>query len=273
MHDIEYLVKRCGANGIYFSDEQFVPNKAIRNQLLDLIIESGLDFVWGCQMRLGVLKTEDIDYMFKAGCRWILFGIESGSPEMIKKIKKGTDLSLAKPTIDYCMKIGMTVQATFIIGFPDETEDELRQTVDLAKQLSASLPVLNILTVLPNSEIYFNQVENNPDYHPPKRISDLIKFERTMTDNPSINLSKIPFVELKVIHHYFQWKDFSRKDSVVGDEFGVVKKLARDTFNRVFKHGLVGFFYGSYHSVKQFVTVFFYSHCFPSIIKKYGLNQ
>ena len=273
IHDLEYLVGKCGANGIYFSDEQFVPNRAVRNRLLELIIDSGLDFVWGCQMRLGVLKPEDIDYMYKAGCRWILFGIESGSREMIKKIKKGTDIGLAKPTIDYCMKIGMTVQATFIIGFPDETEEEVRQTVDLAKELAASLPVLNILTVLPNSEIFFNQVENNPAYKPPKRIRDLIKFERTMTDNPSINLSKVPFRELKVIHHYFQWKDFSGRDSVAGDTFGIVKKMARDTFNRVFKHGFVGFFYGGYNSVKQFVTVVFYSHCFPSIVKKYRLKE
>ena len=182
-------------------------------------------------------------------------------------------IDVSVEAIDYCMKIGMTVQATFIIGFPDETEDEVQQTVDLAKELSASLPVLNILTVLPNSEIFFTQVETNPEYHPPKRIADLIKFERTLTDNPSINLSKVPFLELKVIHHYFQWKDFSGRDSVAGDEFGIVKKLARDTFNRIFKHGLVGFFYGGFHSVKQFVTVFFYSHCFPSIMRKYGLNQ
>ena len=78
--------------------------------------------------------------------------------------------------------------------------------------------------------------------------------------------------ELKVIHHYFQWKDFSGKDSVAGDRFGIVKKLARDTFIRLFKHGILGFFYGGFNSVKQFVTVFYYSHCFPSILKKYDLK-
>lgn len=272
MHDIEYLVGKCGADGIYFSDEQFMPRRDIRNELLDLIMASGLSFVWGCQMRLGILKEEDIDYMYKAGCRWIVFGIETGDREMIKTIKKGIDLDIAKPTIDYCRKLGITVQATFIIGFPDETEEQVQHTVDLAKQLSTAMPVLNILTILPNSEIFFNQVEANPDYKPPKTIGELIKFEKTITDNPSVNLSKVSYKDLKVIHHYFQWKDFSGKESVADDSFGIIKKMASDTFDRIFKHGLSGFFYGGYNSVKQFVTVFFYSHCFPGVLRKYGLK-
>ena len=272
MHDIEYLVGTCGADGIYFSDEQFLPNRQIRNELLGMMIDSGLQFVWGCQMRLGLLKPEDIDYMYQAGCRWILFGIESGDPDMIRTIKKGINLDLAKPTIDYCRKVGMTVQASFIIGFPGETEEQVKRTVALAKELPSAMPVLNILTLLPNSEIYFNQIETNPDYHPPKSFSELIRYEKTIADKPSVNLSKVPYRDLKVIHHYFQWKDFSGKDSVAGDRFGIVKKLARDTFIRLFKHGILGFFYGGFNSVKQFVTVFYYSHCFPSIMKKYDLK-
>ena len=272
MHDIEYLVGKCGANGIYFSDEQFMPNRAIRNELLGLIVESGLDFVWGCQMRLGVLREEDIDDMYKAGCRWILFGIETGSQEMIRKIKKGTDLRLAKPTIDYCEKIGMTVQATFIIGFPGETAEDIKKTVDLALSLPASLPVLNILTPLPNSEIYFHEVETNPDFHEPRSIEEIAKQEMLMTDTARVNLSNVPKKDLYVVHYYFQWKDFIGKDSVNDDSFGIVKKLARDTFNRIFKHGLKGFLFGTYRSVKQFATVFFYSHFFPLTKKKYGLK-
>ncbi len=166
----------------------------------------------------------------------------------------------------------MTVQASFIIGFPDETEEQVKRTVALAKELPSAMPVLNILTLLPNSEIYFNQIETNPDYHPPKSFSELIRYEKTIADKPSVNLSKVPYRDLKVIHHYFQWKDFSGKDSVAGDRFGIVKKLARDTFIRLFKHGILGFFYGGFNSVKQFVTVFYYSHCFPSIMKKYDLK-
>ena len=273
MHDIEYLVGKCGANGIYFSDEQFMPNRKIRNELLQMIIESKLEFVWGCQTRLGVLTHEDIDFMYRAGCRWILFGIETGSQDMIRKIKKGTDLSLAKPTIEYCEKVGMTVQATFIIGFPNETVEQVRQTVDLALELPASLPAVNILFPLPNSEIFFEQLKTNPAFKSPQSIEEIAKLENKMTDIVWINISDVPDRDLYVIHHYFQWKDFIGKDSVNDDSFGIVKKMARDTLNRVFKHGIKGFFFGSYYSLRQFLIVFYYSHFFKKTLKKYGLKS
>lgn len=272
MRDLEYLVGKCGANGIYFSDEQFVPNRKIRNELLEMIIKSDLNFVWGCQMRLGVLKPEDIDFMYEAGCRWILFGIESGSQEMIGKIKKGTDLRLAKPTIDYCEKKGITVQATFIIGFPGETVDGVKKTVDFALSLPAGLPAINVLLPLPNSEIYFDQLKTNENFHEPKSIKEISKLEADMTDTAKINISDVPTRDLKVVHYFFQWKDFIGKDSVNDESFGVVKKLAEDTFNRIFKHGLRGFVFGTYKSIRQFLNVFIYSHLFRKTLKKYGLS-
>ena len=272
MHDLEYLVGSCGANGIYFSDEQFVPNRRLRNELLNMICESKLNFVWGCQMRLGVLNEEDIDRMYEAGCRWILFGIESGSQDTIHKIKKGTDLRLAKPTIDYCEKVGITVQASFIIGFPDETVEEVKQTVAFALSLHASLPVLNILTPLPNSEIYFKHIENSSRFREPKNLRELAKMEAVVPDNVRYNLSNIPTRDLYVMHFYFQWQAFIQKDTVNDDSFAIVKKMARDTVDRIFKHGFTGFVYGIYNSIKQFVTVFFFSHFFPRTLKKYGLK-
>lgn len=272
MHDLEYLVGECGADGIYFSDEQFVPNRKVRNELLGMITQSDLQFVWGCQMRLGVLKPEDIDFMYKAGCRWILFGIESGSQETISAIKKGTDLRLAKPTIEYCEKLGITVQASFIIGFPRETPALMQKTIDMAYNLGASLPVLNILMPMPNSEIYFEQVKHNPNFHPPKTLKQLAKLEAVTPDSAHYNLSKIPSRDLYVVHYDCQWKDFIGKESVKGDSFGIVKKLALDTLDRIFKHGFKGFLYGTYYSVRQFLTVFFYAHCFPAVSKKYGLK-
>ena len=102
--------------------------------------------------------------MYKAGCRWILFGIESGDPEMIKIVKKGINIDLAKPTIDHCRKCGITVQASFIIGFPDETEEQIRSTIKLAKSLPSAMPVLNILTLLPNSEMYYEHIKHDFEY-------------------------------------------------------------------------------------------------------------
>ena len=271
IRDIDYLYEH-GTNGIYFSDELWMPNRNLRTQLCNMLIERNYDLVWGCQMRLGVLNEEDVELMYKAGCRWILFGIESGNPERIKAIKKNIDLSIAKETVQWCEQKGITVQASFIIGFPDETEDEIRTTLTFAESLGASLMVVSILMPLPNSEIY-NDIKNAGKFEFAESIKKMAyDIEQSASDAIAINLSKVPDIDLKVIHYYYQWKAFSGKGSVKNDSYGIIKKMARDTIDRIFKHGIKGFFYGTFVSVKQFVSVFYYSHAYRKILKKYGLK-
>lgn len=271
IRDIDYFYSK-GANGIYFSDELFIPHREKRTALCEMLIERGYDLTWGCQMRLGVLNEDDVKLMYKAGCRWILFGIESGNPERIKTIKKNIDLSIAKETIAWCENAGMTVQASFIIGFPEETEEELRETVRFAKSLNSSIINMNILTPLPNSEIYLYANEKKNFFFPDSLRRTAMEIEQNATDKVVINLSDVDDVDLKVIHYYFHWQSFAGKGTVRNDSYGIIKKLARDTFNRIFKHGIKGFFYGTFSSAKQFLTVFYYSHFFPGIVKKYNLK-
>ena len=272
VEDITYLVTRCGANGIYFSDELFVPNRAVRERLMELLIEKDLDLVWGCQTRLGVLNEEDLRLMYRAGCRWILFGIESADPDRLRAIKKGIDLAWADETVRWCKQIGITVQTSFIIGFPHEKPEEMQKTIDLAKRLQANMNVMNILTAIPNSEIYTEAMRERDGFRLPETIKEIAKKEQVATDQVTDNLSDIPSRDLHVVHFYFQWKAFSQKGSVNEDSFGVLKKMALDTLNRIFRHGLKGFVFGTYHSAKQFLTVYGYAHFFPKIKKKYGLE-
>lgn len=269
--DIDYLYSQ-GTNGIYFSDELWMPNRILRTQFCNLMIERNYNLVWGCQMRLGVLNESDIDLMYKAGCRWILFGIESGNQERIKSIKKNIDLSLAKQSVQMCEKRGITVQASFIIGFPDETTEEIQQTISFAESLGASLVVMNILIPLPNSEIY-NEAKAKGLFVFPNSIKEMaFKIEQRISDTVIVNFSKVPDIDLKVIHYYYQWKAFAGKGSVNNESYGIIRKAASDAIDRIFKHGLSGFFYGTFSSVKQFSSVFIYSHAFRKVLKKYNLK-
>ncbi|MBQ6022033.1 MAG: B12-binding domain-containing radical SAM protein [Clostridia bacterium] len=273
LNDIDRFVLDYGCDGIYFSDELFCPRRELRTMLCEGLISRRYELVWGCQMRLGVLNEEDVKLMYRAGCRWILFGIESGSRERIDAIKKHIDLNLARQTIKWCEDAGITVQASFIIGFPGETCEEMRKTVSFAQSLHSSLVAMNILTPMPNSEIYEIWDRDFPQYQKPDSIKAIARrIEQNVTDLVPWNFSNVPMRELRVVHFFYQWKDFAGKSSVRGDSYGILKKMAQDAFNRIFLHGFSGFIFGTVVSVKQFLTVFFYSHCFPRILKKYGLR-
>ncbi len=271
LRDIDYLYSK-GANGIYFSDELWIPERKHRTEFCNGMIERNYNLIWGCQMRLGILNEDDIDLMYKAGCRWILFGIESGNEQRIKDIKKNIDLSLAKDSVQMCEKRGITVQASFIIGFPGETYEEIKNTISFANTLGASLTVMNILIPLPNSEIY-NSIKSRNLFKFPDTINEYAyKIEQNQLDNILINLSEVTDRELKVIHYFYQWKAFVDKSSVKNDSYGIIKKVASDTIDRIFKHGLKGFIYGTFSSIRQFVNVFVYSHMYRKILKKYQLK-
>jgi hypothetical protein len=96
-----------------------------------------LDFPvkWHCSARLDCIDRELIDIMTASGMNGMYIGIETGSPRMQKNINKNLDLSNALPLISYLKEKGCNVTASFIFGFPEETEEDLCQTMHLIAQL------------------------------------------------------------------------------------------------------------------------------------------
>lgn len=268
--EIEYLIKTVGADSINFADEYWYPGKDDMLKFFDLIKERDLNFVWGIQTRLGILNRNDLQAMYDAGCRWILFGIETGCKERVIAIKKGINLDKVKETFDNCREIGITTQSAFIIGYPDETESELIETIRFAFSLKANLCPFTILYLQPGSEMFDYAVRNGKAQYP-KSIKE-VGLQYT-GDAVSVNLSRVPDRDLKVIHYYTQWSAFADKESVNFNSFGIAKKMIFDTFKKIFRFGPTDFFRGSFVSMKQFLTVIYYAKAFPAILKKYGLTN
>lgn len=268
--EIEYLVKHCGADGINFADEFWYPGKEDMQLFFRLIREKHLDFKWGGQTRLGVFNKEELQQMYDAGCRWLLFGIESGCEERIKEIKKGINLRKAKETFKNCKEIGITTQASFIIGYPNETEEELKETINFAKGLDANLCPFSILYIQPGSELYETYAVNKL-YNPKEEMKLLKKIE--IGEHSFANLSKVCDKDLRVIHFYFQWIGFMKKEGVNSDSFGVAKKMASDAFKNMVRCGFINFFIGLFASTKKFFSVVWYAKAYPKILMKYGLDR
>jgi hypothetical protein len=76
------------------------------------------------------------DAMAAAGCDSISFGVESGNPEMLKRVKKGITLTQAMNAIKMCKQAGMIAHASFMVGLPGETKETLNQTAAFAESLN-----------------------------------------------------------------------------------------------------------------------------------------
>ncbi len=102
----------------------------------------------------GVCTEEMFNLMAEAGCYEIAVGIESGSPKILKQIGKGTTVEKIKRSVGWAKKAGILVRGYFILGMPDETEDDLRMTEMLADELELDEYGFTILCPYPGTQMY-----------------------------------------------------------------------------------------------------------------------
>jgi len=119
--------------------------------------ESGNGFTWGCSARTDCIDDNLIALMAHAGCRGIFFGIETGSARLQRVIKKNLDLGEAWERIESASRHGISTAVALITGFPDETRDDLRDTIHFfveALRFDNAEPQLSLLAPLAATPIY-----------------------------------------------------------------------------------------------------------------------
>lgn len=270
LKEVEYLVNNHGVDCIYVADELFCKN---RQEMLDIckaFKESGIKFKWGVETRVGIFEKDDFRIMKDAGCIWIAFGIETGSPSMMKKIKKNLPFDKIEQTFIDCKAVDLVSLANFIIGFPDETEEEFRETIDMAMRIATTQRTFFFYMPGPGSELYDELVASGR-YKPPKTFRDYTNIRFFYSPKP--NFSKIPSKDLKVVRSYFLWKGFSRKYfSETSRTYDIAKKDIVDVLKQFKGHNLRFAIQLILISAYEFLDIYFYAHFFPSIIKKYNIN-
>jgi len=105
------------------------------DRLCDLIIADETNIVWGGNV---VVRQEMSPALFakmrRAGAGWLIFGVESGSPKIVERIGKRFTLEQAAQNMADCHGAGIRTYINIIIGFPGETEEDFRQTIDFVRR-------------------------------------------------------------------------------------------------------------------------------------------
>ncbi len=272
MDEVKLLVTQYGMDGFYFGDEVCFLNSQQLDEVCSAIEESGLDIRWGFQTRIGLMAEKDFQRCYDCGCRWVDFGIESGNKEQLKIMKKAIPYDLIEPTFEICDKIGLISIANFIIGLPGETEEQLMDTINLAKRLKATQRTFVHYCFTPKTEMGKAAVEAGLLKHPIKKIRDYKKvdFFRSRMDN----MSQISTKELNVVQSYFLWEAIFKKNyGDVSRHYDIFAKHIFTLFRRLsflfFPDAIKCFAEFVYLGLRFFCGVYFH----PKILKKYGLDN
>ena len=269
LDEVEYLMKHHGLETVYFSDELWGAKKSDREELYAAMEARGLSFIWGCQTRIGVLKKEDIQEMFDHGCRWIMFGIEAPPGHLAEIANKRIPYQMVPGTLEACKEIGMISNISFILNYPHETEQDLRDTVTYAQSLVPTFCGMHMYSPFQKSVLY-EQVVREGLYDPPKTLEDLRKF--AITETILSNFSEVPDRDYKVIRACFLFQDLFARLPEASQGSSMTKESIQSVFLNIRSQKFGKWLRGAYYTGKYFIITSFNALFFPRIRKKYGFR-
>lgn len=159
--EIKHMHEKYGVRGVLFRDPVFTIDRKRTGKIANRLIEEDMNIKWCCETRLDCLDTDLIDLMKDAGLRSINVGVESYSRDILEKAsRKAIDNKHQEEIINHCEDNGVKVSAFYILGFPDDTIESIRKTIDYAKKLNTTVAQFTILTPYPGTR-YFEDVKGH----------------------------------------------------------------------------------------------------------------
>lgn len=163
IEELEYYKNKYGIYTFSFSHDAFTTNRKLVSDVCDLIIEKDLNITWNCAARIDSLSEELIQKMKQSGMRQIELGVETGSPRMQKLLHKNLNLDTVRRMTKYLLDNGIMVGLFFMYGFPEETEEDLAQTLTLLfdmLDLGIAHATMSFLRFNPTTELTNKHFDN-----------------------------------------------------------------------------------------------------------------
>ena len=170
--EIEECIVRHGFRNFYFKADTFTWDEDWTVELCQKIIARNLDIRWGCNSRVDTISAKRLEWMKRAGCFVVAFGIESGVQASLDKMKKRATLQQARDAVKLCKDAGIRSYGLFLIGLPWEDRAMIEQTIDFMCELDCDYVDVNVAYPLAGTE-----------YHADALAQGLFKPERLSQGN------------------------------------------------------------------------------------------
>lgn len=130
------LQQRYGYEEFALDDENFMVNKSLAHEICDLILTRNLRIRWLVGSHINTAEPQLLQLMKRAGCFQVIYGVESGDNETLKKVRKGYTRETVLETIRTTHQLGLQIYVNLMAGFPWETPRHVHNTMDLVNQIA-----------------------------------------------------------------------------------------------------------------------------------------
>jgi anaerobic magnesium-protoporphyrin IX monomethyl ester cyclase len=154
--EIMWLYHEQGVTHFAVLDDIFNVRKERAKEIMRRVIKSRakVRFSFPNALRGDIMDRELVDLLVEAGTVCIHYAVESASPRIQKWIKKNLRLERLNAIIDYTSQYDVLLRGFYMVGFPDETEDELKATIDHAIASRFTETYFSILCMWPGTKIF-----------------------------------------------------------------------------------------------------------------------
>jgi anaerobic magnesium-protoporphyrin IX monomethyl ester cyclase len=149
------LLASEGYKQLIFVDDAFTMNPRRVVEICRGIRKEKLDLEWICEGRVDICSYAMMREMVEAGCRVLYLGIENANQRILNYYNKKITPAQSETAVKTAKKAGVDVVAgSFIIGAPDETREEMWNTIKFAQRVPIDIPQFNILGAHPGNHIW-----------------------------------------------------------------------------------------------------------------------
>ena len=173
--EIKHQISRYPLIKLFFFNSSLINgNIEVLDELCDLLIKNKIDIHWGGQATIREEMTKEfILKMKRAGFSYVSYGLESASPQILKKIGKSFTPELAERVIRHTKKARIRTDVNIIVGFPTETNNDIVRTANFLKRNKAFI-----------DEVFFHPlVVSCGSYYYENKNKWGIKFENELNPN------------------------------------------------------------------------------------------
>lgn len=152
--EIKECVEKYNLRNFLFWSDTFNFDREWTLDLCKKIVDSKLKIVWSSNTRANTMDDEMASLMYKAGCRLVSIGVESGSQEVLNNIGKKITLDEIRNTVKILKKNKIKIYNYFVIGLPWETEKTVEETIKFAIELDSNFISFYTATPLPGTRYF-----------------------------------------------------------------------------------------------------------------------
>lgn len=167
-------------------DSSFTVDKKRVIEICNEMKNRNLKMRWTVRTRVDCVDKPLLEAMADAGCSTIMYGIESGSPEVLRNLRKDDDIEITRNVIRWTKEYGINALGFFMIGSPGETRETIKKTINFSIELDLDYVQFTKTTAFTNTELYQRYIRESGNDH-----------WREFTLNPEIK-KELPLIGTKI---------------------------------------------------------------------------